>query len=421
MLHIPGQKGYLANASRLLASTGTAQLIGLAAAPLLTRLYTPEHFGAFAVYSTILSMLAIAGCLRYELAIALPNRQRTGWAMFRICVIVASLTSVAAAVILVPFGTTIASYYNMGGYGYVVAVIPIALCSTALFQAQSNWALREKRYGDLALAKFGQSIPQTIGQLAFGWFGYGPIGLVAGEIIGRASGNAMLLTRRPRINNRHHRFDRKKLCKLAMYYRHFPLFSTGSALLNQASLLMPVLFITRFYGAQAAGEFALVQRVLALPMNLLGQTISTLYLAEAASLWRKKETGIRGLFWRTAVGGLFLGVVPGIVLIAYGPELFSWIFGEAWRRAGEYSRILALAFVIRLAVSPVSQTFAILGKQPHQFVVDGLRLTAVVAVFVIYRQPHEIMYALVGFSIVTIAFQITQMIVIDRYIQGTVR
>lgn len=414
---VPKSKGYLPNALRLLTSTGAAQLIGLAAAPFLTRMYTPQDFGVFAVYSAMLSMFAIAGCLRYEIAIPLPGSQLAGRAMFRLSVVVALAVSFAAALFMVPFGSTIASYYNIDGYGYVIAVIPLSLCSTAVFQAQSGWALREKQYSDLAIAKLGQSIPQTIGQLGLGLLGFGPIGLVAGEIIGRLSGNGMLLKRRASRKFRRIRISHRKLCRLALGYRNFPVFTTGSALLNQGSLLIPVLFITKFYGAQAAGEYALVDRVLALPMNLLGQTISTLYLAEVAALWRKKEAGIRSLFWTTAGVGFMLGIIPGLVLIGFAPELFAWVFGEAWARAGSYAQILALAFVARLAVSPVSQTLAIIGKQPQQFAIDGLRLVAVVSAFLIYQEPYEMIYALIGFSAVTIVFQLVQLVVIDRQVQ----
>ncbi len=61
-----------------LVTTGTAlgQGLVLVSAPLLTRLYTPTDFGVLAVYGSIVSLVAVAASLRYELAIALSRHDR---------------------------------------------------------------------------------------------------------------------------------------------------------------------------------------------------------------------------------------------------------------------------------------------------------------------------------------------------------
>ena len=55
------------------AGTALGQGLVLASAPLLTRLYTPGDFGVLAVYGSIVSLVAVVGALRYELAIALSR------------------------------------------------------------------------------------------------------------------------------------------------------------------------------------------------------------------------------------------------------------------------------------------------------------------------------------------------------------
>ena len=55
--------------------TGTALAQGLlvAASPLLTRLYTPEHFGTLGLFLALSSFLAAIIAWRYHLAILLPE------------------------------------------------------------------------------------------------------------------------------------------------------------------------------------------------------------------------------------------------------------------------------------------------------------------------------------------------------------
>ena len=64
---------FLNNVLTLLAGTILAQIITVSVSPILTRLYTPEDFGVFALYTSIASILVIFGTCRYELAIVLPE------------------------------------------------------------------------------------------------------------------------------------------------------------------------------------------------------------------------------------------------------------------------------------------------------------------------------------------------------------
>jgi O-antigen/teichoic acid export membrane protein len=59
--------------SVLVGGTAGAQLITVLAAPLLTRLYSPEDFGLVAVCASLLALIGVISSRRYELAIPLPD------------------------------------------------------------------------------------------------------------------------------------------------------------------------------------------------------------------------------------------------------------------------------------------------------------------------------------------------------------
>src|SRR3990172_2772668 len=65
--------GFARSVAVLAGGTTLAQVISILVSPALTRLYTPEDFGALAVYISILSMLLVVASWSYELAIALPE------------------------------------------------------------------------------------------------------------------------------------------------------------------------------------------------------------------------------------------------------------------------------------------------------------------------------------------------------------
>ena len=59
--------------SFLAGGTAAGQAITVLAAPLLTRLYSPEDFGLLAVYTSLLMTIGVIASLRYQLAIPLPK------------------------------------------------------------------------------------------------------------------------------------------------------------------------------------------------------------------------------------------------------------------------------------------------------------------------------------------------------------
>lgn len=61
---------------RLVSGTGLTQLIGVLAAPILTRLYAPEAFGVAALFASLTGIPGVLACMRYELSIVLPDNDR---------------------------------------------------------------------------------------------------------------------------------------------------------------------------------------------------------------------------------------------------------------------------------------------------------------------------------------------------------
>ncbi len=62
------------NVLTLMTGTTIAQAIPIAISPILTRIYTPEDFGVFALYMSVASLLSTLATGRYELAIMLPKK-----------------------------------------------------------------------------------------------------------------------------------------------------------------------------------------------------------------------------------------------------------------------------------------------------------------------------------------------------------
>src|SRR5271167_3346935 len=71
----------------LLSGATLAQLVPAVAAPLVTRLYNPVDFGTFAFVLAVFGVLAPLVCMRYDLAIMLPEDEQDAAHVTLLCLI----------------------------------------------------------------------------------------------------------------------------------------------------------------------------------------------------------------------------------------------------------------------------------------------------------------------------------------------
>src|SRR5512133_567535 len=70
---ISNKKSFAFDVLTLTGGTTFAQILTILSVPVLTRLYQPENFGVWALYSSIASIISVIICLRYDYSIMLPE------------------------------------------------------------------------------------------------------------------------------------------------------------------------------------------------------------------------------------------------------------------------------------------------------------------------------------------------------------
>ncbi len=381
--HLSGQN-FRSNVLMLAGGTALGQGLIILASPLLTRLYTPEDFGMLAAYVSILSLLSAFVSLRYVLAIPLAQDETTASNILVLSLLIVLIMSLLIGLGVQFFGDHIAILVKSPELGFYLWLLPVSLLGTGLYQALSYWAMRKKAFVRLAHTRLTQSLGQVLIQTTLGIFKMGLLGLLLGEVAGRAGGSGNLATLAWRQDSDSFKKVSIPGIRQAAYrYRRFPLLSSGSALLNIAGLQLPPLLIVMLYGPQVAGWFALAQRVISLPMSLIGHSVAQVYFGEASRLANENPKGLQNLFLKTAKKLVAWGFVPIVLLSLLGPWLFVLVFGETWHEAGVYVQLLSFMFLLKFVMGPLSQTLNILEKQDWQLAWDAGRLVLVISVLLI--------------------------------------
>lgn len=360
---------------------GTALGQGLAvlATPVLTRLFTPSDFGTLGAFIAMVWIWCQTIAWQYDQAIPVAKEDDVARSLLVLSLAVAGLMAVVIGIVSGPLAPMLFGSLKSTGLLPYLWLMPFGVLGAGLFQTLNCWAVREKEYWPMANARVGQSFAVIAAQFLGGLFWLGPLGLLLGDVVGRCLGTgflAMLLWRKR--NASPERISLAKVSAAAKRYWRFPAFSMGAALVSNASIIMPPLLFAAFFSAEEAGWFALAIRVVGAPSFLVGQAVGNVYWAEAADRVRNQPHALKGLFYRIVTRLITIFLIPMAILAAIGPWLFALVFGEVWRPAGEFVRFLALPFLLRIAVGPISMTLNILERQDWQMFWDVFRAILVI-------------------------------------------
>ena len=383
--------------SVLVGGTAGSQILLVLAAPILTRLYTPEDFGLLAAFAALLALLTVVASARYELAVPLPESDQDAAnivVLGGLCVI---LTTGASLIVVLLWARQIADFINAPGLAGYCWLVPVGVFFIGFYQVFNKWAVRTKNFGHIARTRIWQTL--SILAIQIGAFKYGAVALIGGQALGQgvgASSLAMKAITRPELKN----WTWRDVKQQAYRYRDFPLYSTWTGLLNTASLqLAPLVFIA-LYGATVAGLYALTLRILSMPISLIGNAVGSVFLSEAPAA--KRQGTLSDLVGKLHSKLAMAGSLPLAVLLFFGPDLFALIFGEQWRKAGQYSQWMAPWIYLQFQWSPLSTLASVLELQREALVSQVVTLAVRFGVLVVaYRYALIADTAVLLFAIVS--------------------
>lgn len=357
----------------LAGGTAAGQGVALLASPLLTRLYTPDDFGALGTFTALIGILSIVACARMELAIPLPDDDADAAAIGAIALGAAVIVATAVGFGVMLFGGRIAEWTNtpaLARYGWLLVPGVLAI---AAYQVLNYWAVRRRAYKQIAATKFTQGVSSVIVQLG-GAAVNGPVGLLLGQVAIHAAGGTSLgrlFYREDRSVLRRVTADRARA--MARRYQDFPLIQGPASLLNAVGLRIPALLVAGLFGSGAAGHFALGTRVIAAPVTFIGLSVSQVYAGELVRLVKTDPEAALGLYMTTVRKLAVLATVPALIITVASPWLFTHLFGSGWNTAGLMIQLLGVMYLAQLIVYPVSQTLVILERQRLQLMWDAGR------------------------------------------------
>lgn len=351
--------GWAGDAGLLLLGTLGGQTIPLVLQPWLRRTFSDSDFGVFAVYFSWCSILSVSSSLRFEMGIT-SERTALGAARVHALAQWVNLVFALGLYLFLPL-LIFPSVRRAVGESLVpwLWAVPLSVLLMGSFRNLNMLLLHAQLFRLSAWNKvnrrFAEGAVQVVG-------GLNQISgtLIWADLVGHVVNNFSACWRlRPILAGE--RVQWADLKAMARHYRQLATVNALPSFLNTFCLMFPAIVIQQRFGNSVAGQYDLSRFVLAIPLALIGASVSQVVLQRTGALQDQHAHLIK--FYRQVAGALTALAVAMVAITAlWADKLIALAFGQGWEMAAWMSTVLVANYGLKLVVSPMSSALIGLGK-----------------------------------------------------------
>ncbi len=325
-----------------MSGTAVAQIVGFALTPIISRLFDPGDFGIFGSFSSVLGVVAAGVTLQYSQAIMLPKHDEDAANVFAVSILSVFTISLSGLLMAYVFADWLLELLKAEKSRWLLWFLPLGIYINGINESFQAWCVRRKAFKKTGSSQIVRAGCVNLLQIVSGLFRAGSGGLIASSIT--ANGCAS-------INLAHQVIIDKKMLKKSLSWKHiclqareyldFPIYSATQNVMNALSQGLPVLLLAHFYGIAVAGAYAFGIRILHAPMTFVLTALRQVLFQKASETYNDGGR-LLSLFIKTTTGLFAMALFPSLIIFIWGAEIFSWVFGSEWHKAGVYASWLIL-------------------------------------------------------------------------------
>jgi O-antigen/teichoic acid export membrane protein len=350
-----------------------AQSLSVLLYPVFSRLYSPEQFGTFALFTSITGIIALLSSFTYEQAIMLPHDEKKALALV---ILALFITLIQCFIIFLIFlfcrhYIAIKILNNAKIEPFLILVI-ISVILNNLYTTFTYYANRKKFYASIAQSSINQGIGVNISKLIFGLLQYYNSGLIIGRIIGQLT-SAVQLTAQviKKVSLKRHDFFHAigVVKEAAVEFKNFPLFRMPHTIMNTFSTALPIFVLNKYFTVHDAGQYTLATGVLLTPVLLIVSSVSKVINQKIIEKIHNKVPVFNEVIRMLRIMMPVVGVLF-ILFFFFSEIVFVFLFGKEWQDAGKIAGIILPWVFLVLFVSPFSFIPDIFFRQRKAMLID---------------------------------------------------
>jgi len=383
-------------------SSGNAisYVLAFAAIPILTRVFPKESFDWLTLYLSVISIGGVVVSLQYEQAIVVCKEKQEIAKLFFLSILSATIITILLGVLAL----IVSQIYTVGVIleKYPTSFIFYTLFGTwiaAVYQSTMQALNKLQRYKLMSYSKVLVAFLTVFIQFILWQFPLAVIllALVAGHVFGKGISLFLAFKQCAILIKEALNYSFESYKQLVHKFSDFQKFNLVAVLIDRVAFELPVFLITLWF-TESLADYGMAYRVLMVPMALFCTSYSQVFMRKASDLWNEGQD-IRPLIKKT---WLFIGgflIVPFIVLMVFGAQIFGVVFGQEWSEAGKIAAFLVPFQWASAMSSTTSVTYSVIRKQRFMVIFSTISVVYRIGSFALGYYLGNFETALIAFSI----------------------
>lgn len=346
-----------------------------------TRIFDANSIGIYTYLLAIPMMFIGVMSLRYDMAIITEEDNRKVYALIKLSVILIFIMGITISMFFLIYIYIFEIAFRQ--YLYILPFLFMITIGYGLYNAIVSFNNRVKEYILISKMYVFRTLVQHGGVLIFGYVFVSMAGLnhlsvlimVVPYSLGLFAGifhqSKSLLELKTEITS----ITISEMNQVAKKYWRQPIISTPALFLNSFSFSIVAIIMGRIFNTVVLGYYSVSNQILGMPLSLIAANVAKIFIERAAIEYNSTGKFIKA-YKQSLVFLGFVSIFMFLVMYFVAPPLSEIVFGDGWGTAGQYIKILAPMFSIRLVGTAVSQGLIVCNKQNIEFVFNLLLVIA---------------------------------------------
>ena len=264
---------FVKNITIVMTGTVLAQALGFVISPIISRLFSPADFGVFGSFNSVLGIVTAGITLEYSAALILPKKKNDALNLLVFSCICTTVISFCSMIVFFTFPAYFKSILKAPS-PWVLLLLILGIFINGLNQTFQAWCVREKSFKHTSASQVIRSLSANGMQIGIGFLKGSSLGLIWSSVL--ADGLATINLARVAVRDfkgLYKDISLRQMKRLVIEYRDFPTYSASMAIINAASMGLPILLLTHYYGLAVAGAYAFGLRIISLPMSFVERAL----------------------------------------------------------------------------------------------------------------------------------------------------
>lgn len=372
-------------------------LVSFLAEPFIARFFAPEVFGPGMVFTSLVLILSPLMFLRYNGAIVQAINKKEASDLTGLSLMIYVIMICGTSIILIAFPSLSLRLFNFDLFEYFTYFL-LSLSFFAISFLLRTWYSYRKVFYMLTINVLVLQVGAVIFLLIAGGMGYRD---TESYILARtlafvlSTGIILLFFLKNDLGVIIKNLSIKGIRRAARNYRNFPLFEFWSTIARLVFLQVPIFLISKFWGPHETGLYAKAFAILSLAGITITNSVNTVYYREIAGRIQN-NTPIEQFTYTLIKSIIKMIIVPLLVVLFIGSELFGVFLGQRWEDAGRIGAILVPWLFFSIVSGSIRPLYNLYNKQRIYVVIAYSVLFCSVLIFYLSNKYDLSLYLTLG-------------------------